>query len=155
MWHLELKVNDSVIKQVHGTKFLGVTIDKNLNWEKYIKDLKQKLYHSISSPSLLRKNLPECHHKDIYHTLFESHLTYCISVWGGIKLQRHDQLHKIQKRAIRILFGNVEAFKDKFKTCARTRLIDKQLLDSIFLTKEHTKPIFRKQHILTAPYKTF
>ena len=144
-----MKINDTVIKQVHDTKFLGVTIDENLNWDKHIKHLKQKLYHSVSTLSLLRKNLPQDLYKDIYFTLFESHLTYCISVWGGIQLHRYEQLHRIQKKAIRILFGDLDAYKDEFKTWSRTRLIHNQILDSTFYTKEHTKPLFHKHNILT------
>ena len=50
---------------------------------------------------------------------------------------------------IRILFGDTEAFKDKFKTCARSRTLDEQRLGPSFYTKEHTKPLFEKHKILT------
>ena len=60
---------------------------------------------------------------------------------------------------IRILFGDLEAYKDKFRTCARTRTLDKQILDSSFYMKEHTKPLFEKHGILTVhnlySYHTF
>jgi hypothetical protein len=38
---------------------------------------------------------------------------------------------------------------DKFKTCARARSIDKQKLWSEFYQKEHTKPLFKKNSLLT------
>ncbi len=62
---LELKINDVVIKQVKFTKFLGVTIDENLNWDQHVKNLTRKLYYSISTLSQLRKNIPEHLHKEI------------------------------------------------------------------------------------------
>ena len=34
-------------------------------------------------------------------------------------------------------------------TCARTRLLNKQVLDSLFYEKEHTEPLFNSNHILT------
>jgi hypothetical protein len=70
-----------------------------------------------------------------------------------------DKLHKIQKKAIRILFGDSLAFKNKFMTSARTRPFSEQLLGTSFYTKEHTKPLFKKHHILAVQnlftYHTF
>ena len=145
---LELKINDRVIKQVKSAKFLGVVIDENLNWEEHFKSLKRKLYYSISTLSYLRKNTPEHLHKEIYLTLFESHVVYCISSWGGASIKILSQIHMIQKKAIRVLFGDVEAFKDKFKTCCRVRELGSQILGDEFFIKEHTKPIFKKMGIL-------
>ena len=145
---LELKLNGSVIKPLKHTKFLGVTIDENLSWDQHITDLKRRLYHSISTLSTIRKYVPEDLHKDLYHTLFESHLTYCISAWGGITTAKLDTIHKIQKKAVRILFGDIEAYKNKFKRCARIRPFGEQKLGEAFYTKEHTKPLFKKHSIL-------
>ena len=54
----------------------------------------------------------------------------------------------MQKKVIRILFGDLEAYKEKFRTCARSRTLEKQILDNVFYTKEHTKPLFEKHNIL-------
>ena len=155
---LELVLNGTNLKRVTHTKFLGVTIDENLDWEQHIKDLKRKLYHSLSTLSYMRKHVPSELLKDLYYTLFESHLTYCISSWGSSS-NKLDSLHIIQKKAVRILFGDVEKFKEKFKTCVRTRSIEKQTLGSEFYLKEHTKPLFKTHEILAVPnlyyYHTF
>ena len=137
-----------MIKQVKFTKFLGVTIDENLNWEQHVKSLKRKLYYSMSTLSQLRKNIPEHLHKEIYYTLFESHICYALSVYGGASQSILTQIHKLQKRALRILFGDIEAYKDKFKTAARTRPLGNQVLGTSFYVREHTKPIFKKHGIL-------
>ena len=54
-----------------------------------------------------------------------------------------------QKQCIRILFGNKEAYLDKFKTCARARPFGFQKLDSTFFQLEHTKPLFKANNILS------
>ena len=54
-----------------------------------------------------------------------------------------------QKRCVRILFGDKEAYLEKFKTCARCRLFCHQLLGDEFYCKEHTKPLFNKLEIMT------
>ena len=102
-------------------------------------ELKRKLYHSLSSLNRIKHSIPEKLHKDLYFTLFESHLCYGISVWGGSPQSKLDVIHKIQKKVIRIMFGDTDAFKEKFMTCARSRDIDSQILGAEFYTKEHTK----------------
>ena len=62
----------------------------------------------------------------LYHTLFESHLTYGITVWGGVTNNKLLPLFKLQKKCLRILFGDKEAYIDKFKICARVRLFEEQ-----------------------------
>ena len=47
------------------------------------------------------------------------------------------------------MFGDNKAYVDKFKTAARTRPLEKQRLGSEFHEKEHTKPLFKKNRILT------
>ena len=54
-----------------------------------------------------------------------------------------------QKKCLRVLFGDSKAYNDKFKTCARTRAKEYQLLSTAFFEKEHSKPIFNKNNLLT------
>ena len=88
-------------------------------------------------------------HKSIYHTLFESHLSYGITVWGGISAVKLRPLFLAQKHCIRILFGDREAYLEKFRTSARARPYDSQKLGPEFYEKEHTKPLFNKNNIFT------
>ena len=67
-------------------------------------------------------------HKNLYHTLFESHLCYGITSWEGVPESKLRPLFKIQKICIRILFGNKEKYLNKFKTCCRVRPVEDQIL---------------------------
>ena len=58
-------------------------------------------------------------------------MKYCISIWGGIAQTHIEKLFRLQKRCLRILFG------------------DKEKLNEISYCKEHTKPIFQNYEILT------
>ena len=84
----------------------------------------------------------------MYHTLFESYITYGISVWGGSIDSKLDVLFKAQKKAMRVIFGNREKFLNKFKTCARARPYLEQKLTSKFFIKEHSKPLFTSHSLL-------
>ena len=88
-------------------------------------------------------------YKQIYHSLFESHLGFAISVWGGVSINQLKPLFITQKKCIRIMFGNTEAYLEKFRTCARARPIGFQKLGQDFYIKESTKPLFAKIELLT------
>ena len=145
---LSLYINCHKVKKVSSTKFLGVTIDEKLSWDCHIRECKRKLNYAIATISRIKKCIPEELHKNLYHTLFESHLAYCISVWGGIPDSKMSKLFVVQKKCVRALFGDYNAFIDKFKTCSRSRPFGNQILGEEFYIKEHTKPIFKKFEIL-------
>ena len=135
IWQDNLKAGGHKIKKVSETKFLGVTIDEKLCWNSHIQDCTRKLNYATATLSRIKDCIPENLHKDLYHTLFESHLSYGITVWGGIADSKLSQLHKIQKKCIRIMFGDRQAYLDKFKTCVRAREYDKQALTDDFYKK--------------------
>ena len=145
----KLLIDDFPILKVSETKFLGVIIDENLSWDSHLTALRRKLGHASSTLYKIRDNVPLYLRKDLYHTLYESHLAYCISTWGGAPLNKTSMIWTSQKQCLRMLFGDKEAFLDKFRTCARARPIGNQLLGENFYRREHTKPLFSQQKILT------
>lgn len=147
--NLELTIDGFTIKQCSQTRFLGVIIDEKLNWDAHIKFLKRKLNYAMSTLYRIMDSIPKEMHRDLYYTLFESHLSYCISVWGDAAQFRISSLWTVQKQCVRILFGDREAFQEKFSTCARARPYDQQVLGNKFYMPEHTKPLFQENQILS------
>ena len=47
------------------------------------------------------------------------------------------------------MFGDKEAYLNKFKTCARARAFGEQNLGPQFFQKEHTKALFNKHSLMT------
>ena len=144
-----LFINNFPIKKTDQTKFLGVIIDEKLSWEPHTVNLKRTLNYATSILNRIQKNVPEHLFRELYFTLFESHLSYCISVWGDAAMCRLQPLWIAQKHCIRVLFGDREKFLNKFKTCARTRILQEQILDSSFFDKEQSKPLFQANSILS------
>ena len=126
---------------VNEVKFLGVTFDRKLSCYAHTdgvyKRLKSNAIIKCIKPYIANENL-----KTIYFTLFESHLLFGVSVWGGIPQYKMDKIFRLQKKCLRILFGNLEQFLDK-------RPFGAQILSSQFYMREHTKPIFNANKILT------
>ena len=144
-----LTLNNTVIKRVSEAKFLGVIIDEQLKWNAHVRALNSKLKCEIGKLCRIRKIVPKDQYKELYHTLFESHLGFGISVWGGISNNKIGPLFITQKKCIRIMFGDKEAYLNKMCTAARTRSIIKQQLGNEFYEKEHTKPLFKSNNLLT------
>lgn len=145
----KIYINGIELKQVTEIKFLGVILDEKLNWKPHIDYLCNKLKTCTGVISRIRHSIPQKHHCSLYHTLFESHLQYCISVWGGAPQNQLEKLFVIQKKCIRILFADQCAYADKFNTCARTRAFGTQILGPEFHEREHTKPLMNKHKLLT------
>ena len=71
--------------------------------------------------SKIRHWIPEKHYLKVYHALFEAHITYGISVLGGVSDSKLNRIFPIQKHFVRVLFGDRVSYLDKFKICARER----------------------------------
>ena len=100
----------------------------------------------------IKKFIPSSHYFKIYHSLFISHLTYGISCWGGICPSKLIKRFNIQKRCVRILFGDNYSFDhpEYYLACARARtymdhttlkdysLEQRSLAELIKILKSHT-----------------
>ena len=149
--NLKLFLNNNEIERVSKTKFLGVFIDENLSWNAQIDYLRSKLKSACGVICRIRHTIPSENYKMLYHSLFLSHLTYGLSVWGGVTQSKLTPLFTLQKHVIRLLFGDLIAYNDKFKTCSRIRPYGEQKLGTSFYCKEHTKPLFNEHDLLALP----
>ena len=148
--HYTLRLGSSKLKKVDTVKFLGVIIDDELSWEPQVEYIKQKLNSSIIIIKRIRKFIPESEYMKLYNALFKSHLSYCISTWGGISSHKLESIFSIQKRCIRLLFGTKFTYDhaEYYETCARARTYEVNMQENNY-TLEHTKPLFNKHSILT------
>ena len=147
----KIKINGQVIKEVTSTKFLGVIIDNKLSWAPHIDMLYKKLKSATGILNRIMKFIPQENYKSLYYALFESHMNYCLTIYGAANKIHTERLFRVQKHCVRVLFGNREEYLDKFNTCARVREFGKQILGSEFYSKESSKPIFKSLNILTLP----
>ena len=147
---MSLKLAGTKLKKVDKVKFLGVIIDDKLNWEAHVEHLKEKLNSSIVVIKRIKKFVPQSEYLKIYNALFKSHLSYCISSWGGIPRYRFESLFSVQKRCIRLLFGKKLSYDHAgfYETCARVRSYKQHMAKKDYLL-EHTKPLFNENKILS------
>ena len=103
--HTRIRINDYEIDEVKETKFLRVTIDNKLTWLPHLKLLAKKLRCCSGQLNRIKNFLPTHLYKNLYHTLFESHLSYAISVWGGVSEAKINPLFIAQNTACQYFLG--------------------------------------------------
>ena len=91
-------------------KYLGIILDSRLKWKIHVDELCKKLGRTVG---MLFKIRHQCNKKvlrSLYFSLFESHLSYGLPVWGSANQALIEKLFILQKKAIRaITFSDFRA----------------------------------------------
>lgn len=82
---------------------MGITIDQDLSFKSHIANVKSKLSSSLYIFSKIRHKFPLSIGKTFYNSLFKTHLTYCISLWGNSCNSYLQPLKTLQNRFIKNL----------------------------------------------------
>ena len=80
--NLRLKIAGSNIEFTDTFNFLGITINKHLNWTKHMDILSAKIAKTVGILNTLKHVLPINILKMIYNSLILCHLNYGILLWG-------------------------------------------------------------------------
>ena len=99
-------MDDQILEQVNQVKYLGVTLDKNLNWKKLLETVKSKVSRGCYIISKLRHYTNLNTLKVIYYSLIYPHLIYCVTSWGGTFKSSLEPLSRVQRKAVRIMTFN-------------------------------------------------
>ena len=97
-------MNNVVIAKSASTKYLGVTISHNLNWNQHCDNICNK---ANSMLGLLRRVLSDCSmdvKSKAYTTLVRPQLEYACSVWNPYTKRNIHQIELVQHRAARFVF---------------------------------------------------
>ena len=83
-----------------------------------------------------------------------SHLSYCISCWGGIPNYKLGKIFSIQISCVRLLFGKEVSYDrtEFYFTCARICTYNQHMEHKSY-SFEHTKPLFNEYKILMEIFK--
>ena len=100
-----LRIAGEDIAFVDNFNFLGIIINKHLNWTSHVDMLTAKLSKTIGILNTLKHILPINIMRTIYNSLILCHLNYGVLLWGP-KLHLNDRLHILQTKAVRIITGN-------------------------------------------------
>ena len=93
----KIKINGTIIEFVDNFNFLGINLNKHLNWNPHVKIVSNKLLKTVGILNILKKTLPLNILRIIYNALILPQLNYGILAWG----HHAQRLNLIQKRAVR------------------------------------------------------
>ena len=100
---MKIKLNGKKLVPTNSVKYLGITIDKNLNWKDQISNVSIKLNKANAMISKVRHFVDKQTLKSIYFAIFESHLYYSCLVWAQNFLSVK-RLYILQKKALRLMY---------------------------------------------------
>ncbi len=72
------------LKPEEKCKFLGVIINKDLNWTDQIQNVISQVSKSCGTIYSVRKYLPDKILRKVYMALLQPYLMYCIPLWGSL-----------------------------------------------------------------------
>ena len=90
------KINNTNIEKVEQFKFLGLTLDSNLNWKKHSDNICSQI---IGILNRLKHILPQSIKIMLYNALLLPHINYCLVTWG----YQCKRINILQKRAVRLI----------------------------------------------------
>ena len=144
--NLCLDVDGKVVLAALSVKLLGVTIDRNLNFDSHIKELCKKANRNIGALRRIFHLIPYENGKILFNTFFESTFGYCPLIWMFSNKIPNNELNKLQKRALRILTDKHNLSHDDLLEetgCVKIHTRNLQLLmTEIFRTTKKINPPF-------------
>ena len=101
--NIRIKMNGYRLTPVDYIKYLGMYIDKFLNWNIHINELGKKLSRANGILSKLRYNAPLETCIQVYYAIFYSHLNIGCNVWGFTSERNIDDIQVLQNKCMRIM----------------------------------------------------
>ena len=98
-----INFNGIRLNPVDFVKYLGMYIDKHLNWNQHIHELSKKLSQANGILSKLRYNAPIEVCIQVYYALFYSNLIYGCNAWGVTSEENIQTIEILQRKCVRIL----------------------------------------------------
>ena len=101
----KLNINNVAIEQVTQFNFLGFILNSSLTSTSHVQHISVKLSRVIGLMYRLKHIYPQSVLLLLYNTLVVSHFNYCLLIWGS-KIVNNHSLHKLQKKALRIIWNS-------------------------------------------------
>ena len=99
----QLAFGNSSISVASEMKFLGITIDRNLNFKSHTAMISSKISKATGILFRLNNILPQTSLKSLYDALIVPHMLYGLEIWYSTLQSNKDRIFKLQKKSIRAI----------------------------------------------------
>ena len=156
-------INGKLLKVVTSYKYLGITVDNQLNFINHIKNLEKKIASGVGVLWKLKKFLPPDTLLLLYYVLIQPHILYAITVWGSTCSTYKNRLRTLQNSAIRAIANvrKMQRISPNYFKCGILKLDDLYRFEIPklmfqYTKNDHPKPFKHmfKQSSHTHPYNT-
>ena len=120
--HLWAKIGDELIRGSAEEKLLGVTIDKNLNFNSHLSSLCNKVGQKVTVLSRIVKVFSFHQRRIILKTSIESQFSYCTLVWMFCSIEMNKKINHVHERAPRLVNGYTTPFEELLKNDKSTSI---------------------------------
>jgi len=96
-------IGDSPLWFADSVKFLGVHLDRKLNFSHHVRFVSSKLSKTVGIFYRIRDLVPESLLISLYYSLFYPYLIYCVLVWGNTYDEQINSIVVLQKRVVRLI----------------------------------------------------
>ena len=112
------------IERVHQSgkekffKYVGIHLDERLTFQSHIQNIELKITKNLAIMKSAKRLIPLAMKKILYNALIKPYLEYGAEIWGATKKKYILKLRKLNRRAIRVVFGKTikESLKDIMQT---------------------------------------
>ena len=101
--HITIELKGNPITEHDTIKYLGVTVDKDLNWKPHVAEFRRKTLAAIATIRRARCYLPVHTRKMLYNALILPHMDYCSAVWHSCSNTLSQSIERIQNYAMRVI----------------------------------------------------
>jgi hypothetical protein len=113
---LKVYINNVQIPVSSCEKVLGVHISNSLNWDKHVTNVKNSMKGKLYILRRIRSYLSVHARKIFCNSYMFPYLNYCSTIWGNTTKGNLTKLHRLQKRAARLIYNDpISSSADLFK----------------------------------------
>lgn len=149
---IRVTYNGFEFERTETAKYLGITIDQNMNWKPHITQTKNKLAAITGIFRKIATYIPKEKKRQLFFAVFSSRLNYGISIWSSASDTDLKQIQTLQNKAIRNLFQHDRMERTKFIHEENKILTVKQ--QTHYQLANHAHNIHNKHIISTTTIKT-
>lgn len=92
------------IEKVEATRYLGVMVDQRLTWHLHAESIMSRIRKLIWVFKNLRHVVTRTVLNQVYISLAQSVLTYCIPIWGGATKTKFLELERAQRALLKVMY---------------------------------------------------
>ena len=106
-------IRKDLIWENNDAKLLGVTIDRDLEFDKHVLKLRSKANQKLSALSRMANLLSFNKRRTLFKVFVESQFKYCPILWMFYSRRTNKKINRLHERALRIVYDDVVSTFDQ------------------------------------------